>query len=240
MNTSLGLGLAQKPKMILFGYKNTLYYEPLYHSERGIKALLTNASANPNALSAKTLNSRFAQLHKEIAQVQAENQISLSQSAMLRLLFAMSGIRLPMTALEMETVFMENALRGRLTDGVAPLLELLDAKGIRTGIISNTSFSGEALTLRFHMILPAHAFEFIVTAGDFIFQKPNRILFDIALQKANLLAEEVWFCGNDFHADIEGAHGAGILPIWYTKENDGQFAPAGLKVTQWEEVIRYL
>lgn len=66
---------------------------------------------------------------------------------------------------------------------------------------------------------------FDYTAGDFfaffiyeksdVLRKPNRILFDIALQKANLRADEVWYCGDNLQADIEGASQAGIYPVWY-------------------------
>ena len=57
-----------------------------------------------------------------------------------------------------------------------------------------------------------------MTSSDYLVRKPNPLLFEIALQKAGLCGEEVWYCGDNPKADIEGAAQVGIYPIWY--DND--------------------
>ena len=76
---------------------------------------------------------------------------------------------------------------------------------------------------RLNRLLPMNEFEFVMTSSDYIVRKPNRILFDIALRKAGLCAGEVWYCGDNPQADIEGAAQVGIYPIWYDNETDREY-----------------
>jgi putative hydrolase of the HAD superfamily len=51
-------------------------------------------------------------------------------------------------------------------------------------------------------------------------------MFRIALQRAGLAAEAVWFCGDSAAADVCGAHGAGMFPVLYEGEaEDGERSP---------------
>lgn len=58
-----------------------------------------------------------------------------------------------------------------------------------------------------------------------MYRKPNRVLFDIALNKAGLAADKVWYCGDSITADIEGAYGVGISPVLYEGETRGDINP---------------
>ena len=49
-------------------------------------------------------------------------------------------------------------------------------------------------------------------------RKPDPRLFEIALLKAGLTADKVWYCGDSFRADVLGAREAGIFPVWYEDE----------------------
>ena len=53
--------------------------------------------------------------------------------------------------------------------------------------------------------------DFVITSSDYFIRKPNYILFHIALQKAGLHANEVWYCGDNPQADIEGSSQVGII-----------------------------
>ena len=37
----------------------------------------------------------------------------------------------------------------------------------------------------------------------------------MALKKAGLPPEEVWYIGDQYECDIVGAAGAGLFPVWY-------------------------
>lgn len=48
-----------------------------------------------------------------------------------------------------------------------------------------------------------------------MYRKPNKRIFDLALEKADLQANEVWYVGDQYECDIVGARNAGIFPVWY-------------------------
>ena len=88
-----------------------------------------------------------------------------------------------------------------------------------------------------------------MTSSDYLVRKPNRILFDIALKKANLRAEEVWYCGDNPQADIEGAAQVGIYPVWYDNDTEKNYKDRSkiqipkcehLHIREWNEMIDVL
>lgn len=119
--------------------------------------------------------------------------------------------------------------------------------GIRTGVISNLCWSGAALSERLEKVFPEQNFEFIMTTSEYIFRKPDRHIFELALRKAGLNANEVWYCGNDIEIDVVGAYEAGLFPVLYDdrsipsnvyEKNDGiQVNYSYLKVNSWNEIL---
>lgn len=91
------------------------------------------------------------------------------------------------------------------------MLDYLYKNGIHTAVISNLGWSGEALAERFDRLLPNNKFKFVIISSDYMYRKPSRVLFDIALNKAGLAADKVWYCGDSVTADIEGVYGAGFF-----------------------------
>ena len=71
---------------------------------------------------------------------------------------------------------------------------------------------------RINRLLPKNNFEFIITSSNYIFRKPHKRLFDLALEKAGLRPEEVWYIG------------AIDLPYYEDKSI--------LTITAWDELIR--
>lgn len=129
--------------------------------------------------------------------------------------------------------------------GTDVMLDCINAAGIRSGVVSNLRWSGEALTQRFNRLLPRNQFEFVISSSDYLVRKPNRLLFDVALQKAGLNPENVWYAGDNPKADIEGAAQVGIYPVWYNNDTDreGRVHAAGivpqcehLHIREWSEM----
>ena len=78
-------------------------------------------------------------------------------------------------------------------------------------------------------------------------RKPQPMLFELALRKAGLTASEVWFCGDNPQADIEGAAAAGMFPVWFDSDVDdreGGDKPAPrcacLHIRRWAELTARL
>lgn len=100
------------------------------------------------------------------------------------------------------------------------MLDYINDRDIRSGVISNIGWSGSALTERINRLLPKNKFEFIIASSDYMFRKPSPMIFELALKKAGLNASDVWFCGDNIKADIEGSAGVGIFPVWYEKNEN--------------------
>lgn len=110
--------------------------------------------------------------------------------------------------------------------------------GIRTGVISNITYAGKVVEERISGLLPHNHFEFIIATSEYMYRKPNRRIFELALEKAELKPEEVWYIGDNYECDIVGAGNAGVFPIWYTGAIDMKQKDRGdvMKIRHWNEL----
>ncbi len=78
----------------------------------------------------------------------------------------------------------------------------------------------------------------IRTSSVFIFRKPNKRIFDLALEKAELQPGEVWYIGDQYECDVKGSIKAGLLLVWYIGAIDLPYTEDKdiLTVTDWNEL----
>lgn len=64
----------------------------------------------------------------------------------------------------------------------------------------------------------------------------------MALEKAELQPEEVWYIGDQYRCDIVGAKGAGLFPVWYIGAIDMKYEPREdvLTIENWKELMELL
>lgn len=206
-----------KPKMILFDYGNTLLCEPGFDTLRGEEALFKYIKNNKNNLTPKEVND-FSQEIFEKMSIVRNMGMELHEWQFQRFLYEYLEIELSITLPEAEKMFWDNTSSGAVMPNAGRMIDYINSKGIRCGVISNIGFSGAALTDRINRLLPQNKFEFILASSDYMFRKPNPMLFELALKKAGLDAGNVWFCGDNIKADIEGSAAVGIFPVWYEDE----------------------
>lgn len=213
----------QKPKMILFDYGQTLVKEEGFDSLAAEEAVLSRAIKNPYEVTAQEMLAFDRELNKEIGRFTKETmetyKLEVHNHPYQRFLYEYFGLEFEEDPYEMEQLFWDTAAPGVPTDGIKEVLNYLIENNIRVGVISNISFSGEALRRRLAAVLPEYTFEFILASSEYVFRKPNKFLFQLALRKAGLQPEEVWYCGDNILCDIIGAFEAGIFPVWYTGAN---------------------
>ena len=239
----------KKPIMILFDYGHTLIGEPGFDLLHGTEAVMRYAAKNPQRLTPLQVREFADKVYAETFEKTREVGIDLHYDAFDRLVYEYLQIEFPLSGGELEQVFLDNAGPGVVMPHTAEMLTYLHERGIRTGVISNNSNSGETLKARFDLLLPNNQFEFVISSSDYMYRKPNPMLFELALRKANLSADEVWFCGDSPNADIAGAAGVGMFPVWYenlTMENPWReknaIKPTGehLHIHDWRELIEML
>lgn len=237
------------PEMIIFDYGHTLLYESDWDSKRGDKELFKHVSKNPDNVTVDDYIRVINEVYGKVTEVRENEGCDFSAAVADRTVSELLNIEFSLTPLEREIVFWNAAAKVALMPDSDRMLDHLNEKGIRTGVISNLLWSGEALRNRFDRLLPNNKFEFVITSSDYIFRKPSRVLFDIALNKAGLSPEKVWYCGDNPIADIEGAANAGIFPVWYDSDIDfdrdikGRFNTPQcehLHIKNWNKMIKIL
>lgn len=232
----------KRPKMILFDYGQTLVNEERFDGVRGTEAVLQYCTGNKYHLTAEQIQQeanainnelgRFDPAKRHLFQVEAPNYMFTAY------LYESLGIQLSLTSEQVDRVFWDAAAPGKPTEGIVEFLEYLREQEVRTGVISNISFNGRVVEQRIRGLFPEHNFEFILATSEYLFRKPNRRIFRLALEKADLEPENAWYIGDQYECDIVGAAGAGLFPVWYTGAMDMPYIPheGVLTAGSWEEI----
>jgi HAD superfamily hydrolase (TIGR01549 family) len=97
-------------------------------------------------------------------------------------------------------------------EDVRRTLPQLKQAGYILGVISNRDKPFQEL-LHEHGI--GEFFEFSLAAGEVNSYKPEPGVFEHALQRMNLSAQDVIYVGDNYYADVVGARRAGLRPVLY-------------------------
>ena len=109
---------------------------------------------------------------------------------------------------------------------VEKTLELLQAKGLRLGIISNAAYAPFLIwTLEHFKILDV--FEEVVVSADVGGRKPGAEIFQMTLARMRLKPSEVVYVGDDFHKDVVPSKQLGLRAVWYRPEGDASIPTGG-------------
>ena len=205
----------RKPKMMIFDYGHTLCYEPEQDYARGWRAAMEHAVENPHGITAEQLyeysRGVYAGLFAAMRPLELETDgLKLDES-----IFDALGLRFDVSMQELEYIRWCATEPIFPMEGIEDFLALCAELGIRTGVISNLSFSGATLIRRINECLPFHRFEFIVASSECVFRKPSEHIFRRALGLAGLDAADCWFAGDDVECDVEGAARSGLYPVWF-------------------------
>lgn len=95
-------------------------------------------------------------------------------------------------------------------DGLHEVLGELRLRGYRLHVLSNNS---SILPLQLELIDATDYFDTISWSEEMGVEKPDARIFQLTLERIGAAPEEVVYVGDSFEADVEGATGAGIVPI---------------------------
>lgn len=108
-------------------------------------------------------------------------------------------------------------------------LDALAARGYLLGVISNSD--GRVERLLEHAGLTRHL-AFVIDSEVVGVSKPDRRIFDLAIERAGRPAAECLYVGDYLSVDVDGARGAGLVPLLFDPagayENPGCLAVRGL------------
>ena len=86
-------------------------------------------------------------------------------------------------------------------------------------------------------------FDPVVVSGDHGYRKPDRRLFQLALDGMGVAAEHALYVGNDPHRDIHGARGAGMRTVMFDSDHVAGGYPDGEPdhtITDFRELLKVL
>lgn len=233
----------KRPKMVLFDYGQTLINELYYDGAKGYSAMLKYAVSNPNNVTGEQIQRDVEEFNGEIGRfnpaTRHQRLLELPEYEIGQYIFGKHGVEFDRDLREFETIFWDAAAPGEPCRGITEFLDYLQAEDIHTGVVSNISFCGESLRRRVEGCIPNSHFDFFVASSEYVFRKPSRHIFEIAMAKSGFSAEETWFCGDQFKCDVEGALAVGMTPVWYKeylKYDNECVMTDGIEINSWEEL----
>ena len=113
-------------------------------------------------------------------------------------------------------------------DDVAPTLTALQQRGFIVGAISNSHRSLDAFREHFSL---EHVITVSVSGAEHGYMKPHRSIFDAALERAKVAADQALMVGDSIAHDIDGALNAGWRAVLLRRSGQiPESLPANLPV----------
>lgn len=234
----------KRPEMMIFDYGHTLCYEPEQDYLRGWRAAMEHAVVNPRGITPEQLYEYSRKVYADLFRQMRPLELETDGLKLDKCIFDALGLSFDVTMRELEYIRWCATEPIFPMEGIEDFLALCAELGIRTGVISNLSFSGPTLVRRINECLPFHRFEFIVASSECVFRKPSEHIFRRALGLAGLDAASCWFAGDDVECDVEGAARSGLYPVWFKCPLKCTYKPEAphtprceyLKVASWAEL----
>ena len=229
-----------KPRGIIFDLGSTVLNEEGFDAISGDKKLLEYAT-NPRNLAPAEVQAFADEIYRGLHEVMEEQFVEFSEQNFQRLLYETLGITLNIDYPEAERIFWRAGTSFIPTEGIVEVLDFLRTNNIKTGILSNTMFSGGVLEEELKRHNLAQYFSFVIASSDYGFRKPSPRIFNVAIKKMNLEPSEIWFVGDTLEYDIKGATQSGLYPVWYNPHGKPKTLECEcLEVKSWRDFIEKL
>jgi len=225
----------RRPAGIIFDMGDTVLRCASRDFLRGNRRHLEFAVHNPG-VTPEEIQSVADELFSWIDKARDESMIEFPSQSFQRLLYEILDISFTIDAAILEREFWNAAYTYVPVEGIYDVLDILDARGIKTGVLSNSIYSGAVLTEELWKHDLARRFGFLVSSADYGIRKPHELIFKAALKKIGLDPRDVWFVGDKIEYDICGAANAGLFPVWFNGNNESAALPGDcLEVKSWHE-----
>ncbi len=212
------------PKAIIFDIGGTVLEERRYDLEAGVRVVI----GGDLDIAAQVCREFRSEVHDSHA---VDREVDLPKWLAKRL-----SLRDDMATLE-----------DSLWDAIATLVPVrgteavlcrLKSDRIPLAAISNAPFCGRILEANLEKYGLRSYFQFVVSSADVGFRKPAAAIYEAALSRLGVAADQTWFIGDTLHEDIVGAARAGLQPIWIAQDvvKPGTDYP-GLRVRDWNEFM---
>ena len=224
-----------RPAGVIFDLGGTILHQESLSFVAGNERLLEFAENAPG-LTAEDIQRVADEINEEVQRIRDESMVEFSVQSFQRLLYEHLDISFTISPFELEREFWDATIKYSPSEGIFDVLNTLEENRIKTGILSNSAFTGAVLEEELAKHNLAHRFSFLISSNDYGFRKPHNRLFHLAVRKMNLEPQDIWFVGDKLEYDIRGAIDYGLYPVWYNPENKpGEIDGEYLEVRSWQE-----
>lgn len=199
-----------KFKGVLFDYGHTLVWFPHYREIHLISA--RNVQRKLRALGVTVETSRIRAVIDEFAHRRNRQPVGIDEE-FREILHGLGVARCSEDILQqiIETHWRPYVHDARARKGAKELLNQLKSEGLKLGIVANIWSGGmnpvlEKLGLR-------NLFDATIASVDVGHQKPGPEIFQLALKRLRLKAQEIMMVGDNPTSDIQGAHNLGMCTV---------------------------
>lgn len=229
--------MIEKPEYIVFDLGGTIFGNMTDDIEAGLKFLEELSSEKKSIDKMKIFQDIFG---KYI--LSQENNLEYSFRSFFALFSDIGQMKFDKEIEEIEREFFMIAYKYEgLQPGIKEILRYLKNSGIKTAIFSNSSFSAKTLIYKLkNEGINTDDFEFILSSADYGIAKPDSLVFEAIISKCRVKREKIWYIGDSFCNDVEGAANAGIVPVWYNCETKPDRHSDIVEIGEWRELINIL
>jgi putative hydrolase of the HAD superfamily len=229
--------IMKKPAGVIFDLGDTVLQHHTVNWIPANEAILEYVDTE-TSITPEELQDIANRINADFEKVRIDSMIEQDVIGFYRLLFDTAGISLSISHEEAAKLCWDTAYRFTPEEGIYEVMDILEKYNIKTGILSNTAFSGTLLEeeLEKHDLL--RRFSFVISSADYGVRKPHPRIFDIAARKIGLAPQDIWFVGDKPRFDVQGAISAGMHPVWYNPRDgrpDPQFEYR--EINHWNEFI---
>ena len=210
---------------VLFDKGETLTRDVRFDVAAGLSRL-AGELALPDAPKRDALVSSGLALRDEILPRRDVCDLEITCGQFLRTVLARNGMFGEWSDSELERPFFHGAVTAEAEPGAEAALRSLRARGIRTGMLSNTFFSHELLAEEMKTIGLYALLDVFVCSSSYGVRKPHPLLFQIALNRLGTTPAETLLVGNHARDDVAGANHSGLVSVWYNP--NGLARPQGI------------
>ena len=204
----------RRPEAILFDLWGTLIDSVAFDPESGNQALLAR-SDNPRGTTLEEVRDLGRRLVTATIPREEQAALEFTQSALFQILSDSLGLKFRMPLTDLEWEFWNASLTVSLRPGVQEMLEQMRLRGIRSCVISNSSFRACTIERELERQGILRYFEFVISSADYGIRKPDALIFEAALRRMGMERHKAWFAGDNVGYDIIGAQQAGLFPVAY-------------------------
>jgi putative hydrolase of the HAD superfamily len=228
-------------KAVFFDFFNTLvYFDPPREKHYADTAAEFGVRITPSAVAAALPEAdawwRSENSRSTIKDREQEAKFDAYRGYGLRILRAAENSVSPEQALQTLAKAFSIGFKFENYADSLPALQALKGKNLLMGVISNI---GEQIDTYIDKAGFADYLTYKVTSFEAGCDKPHPQIFQLALQRAGVTAEETLFVGDQYDLDALGARNAGITPILIDRDGAGA-AYDCIVIKDLSQVIDYL